>query len=97
MLPEPSSNSIGFRLFEFMCQLPRLCVSPLNQVNIPLGGFDASLRFLLKGVQNINPLADLNRQHDAIGVRHVSQRDLKNAASDALEGLGAFRHSSELD
>src|SRR5579863_3051000 len=97
MLPEPSSNLIGLRFFVFMRQLPRLRVSLPYQVNVPPGRFHASLRFLLKCAENINPIADLNRQNHAVGVRRVSQRNLKNATSDALERLGVFRHADELN
>src|SRR4029077_11520618 len=97
MLPEPSSNLIGLRFFVLMRQLLRLRVSPFYQVNIPLGRFHASPRFLLKGVQNINSLANLNRQNHTVGVRRVSQRNLKDAASYALERLRVFRHAAELN
>jgi hypothetical protein len=48
-------------------------------------------------VQNINPPPKLHRRHHAVGIRGVAQGELKNAAADALEGLGIFRHSAELD
>src|SRR5580693_2418066 len=67
--PDPSSNSIRFRLFVLMRQLLCFGVSLPDQVNVPLRSFNAFLRLLLKGVQNINPPADLDRQHDTKGVR----------------------------
>jgi hypothetical protein len=57
--PEPSSNSIAFRLFELMCQLLCFGVSLFEQVNFPLRCLNTFLRLLLKGVQNINSPADL--------------------------------------
>src|SRR6266567_3693110 len=73
-----------------MCQLLRLGVTLFDQVKIPLRRFHASPRFLLKGMQHINPLADLNRQNDTVRVRPISQSDFQNAAADALERLGVF-------
>jgi len=73
-----------------MCQLLCFGVSLLDQVNVPLWGFNAFLRFLLKGVQNINPPADLYRQDNTIGVRRVPQGNFKNAAANPLKGLASF-------
>jgi hypothetical protein len=80
-----------------MCQLLCFDVWLLDQINVPLWRFNAPLRLLLKGVQNINPLADLNRQYDSIGVRRVSQGKFKNATADTLERFGVLRHAAKLD
>jgi len=80
-----------------MGQLLRFVVSSLDQVNIPLRSFSASLRFLLKGVQNINLPADLYCQHDPVGVRRVSQCNFKNSAADTFEGLRVPRHTAKLN
>src|ERR1700733_11170646 len=66
MLPELSSNSIGFLFFVLMGQLHCLGVSLLDEINIPLRSFNASLRLLLKGMQNVNSLAELHGQRDSI-------------------------------
>src|SRR5208282_2096717 len=95
--PEPSSNSIGFRLFVLMGQFLCFGISLLDQVNVPFRGCNAFLRFLLKGAQNINPPANLQRQHDTVGVRRVAQGNLKNTAADTLEGFGTLRHTTKLD
>jgi hypothetical protein len=79
-----------------MCQLLRFGVSLLDQVNVPLRGFNAFLRLVLKGVQNINPPADLDRQHDTVGVGRISGQS-QNAAANALERLRVLRHTAKLD
>src|SRR5580658_278566 len=38
---------------------------------------------------DVHPSANINRIHHPVGVSIESQRDLKHAASDALEGLGS--------
>src|SRR5271165_1026787 len=95
--PEPSSNSTGFRLFVLMRQFLCFGVSLADQLNVPLRGFNAFLRLLLEGVQNVNPPADLNRQHHAVGVRRRSQGNFKNTAANTLERLGVLRHPTKLD
>jgi hypothetical protein len=80
-----------------MRQLLCFGVSLLDQVNVPLRGFDAFLRFLLKGVQNINPPADLDRQYDTVGVRRIPQGNFNNAAADTLERFGVLGHTAKLD
>src|SRR5260370_17160558 len=71
--PEPSSDLIGFRFFVLTRQLPCFRVSFLNQVAIPLRGLNTFLRFLLKGVQHINPFAKLDLRNDTINVRGIAQ------------------------
>jgi hypothetical protein len=73
-----------------MRQLLCFGVSLFDQVNVPLGGFNTFLRFLLKGVQNINPPANLYSQHDTVGVRRISQGNLKNTAPTPLKGFASF-------
>jgi len=73
-----------------MCQLLRFGVSLLDQVNVRLWGFNAFLRLLPKSVQNINPPADLDRDHDTVGVGRVPQGNLENAAANPLKGLASF-------
>ena len=55
-----------------------------DQINVPLGGCNAFRGFILKGVQNVNPLANLDRQHDPVGVRGVPQGNLKDATRPPL-------------
>lgn len=93
--PEPSSDLIGFRFFALTRQLLCFRVSFLNQVAIPLRGLNTFLRFLLKGVQHINPFAKLDRRNDTINVRCIAQGGLNNA--DTLERFGIPRHAAKLD
>lgn len=48
-----------FPFFHTIGQLPCFCITLLDQVHIALRGRDAFLRFLLRGVQHINPSAKL--------------------------------------
>jgi hypothetical protein len=48
-------------------------------------------------VQNINPLADLYRQQDPVGVRRLSQGKPKNTAADALGRFGVLGHTAKLN
>ena len=58
---------------------------------------DTSLRFFLKGVQNINSLSKLHGYDYTVSVGRIPQSNLKNAAADSLERFGIFRHAAELD
>src|SRR5208282_1976602 len=93
--PDPSSNLVGFRFFVFTCQLLCFGVSPLDQLNVSLRCCNTFLRFLLEGMQHIDPLADLQRNHDTIGVRGVSQRNLYDSTAEAPERFGIFRHAAK--
>jgi hypothetical protein len=53
--------------------------------------FDSPVRFLLKGVDDPKVSANLHGIDDAKRISAVLQRDLKNAAIDALEGLCRIR------
>src|ERR1039458_10844233 len=79
--PEPSSNLIALRFFVLMRQFLCFRVPLLDQLNVAPWGFNAFLRFLLKGMQNINPPSDLYRQHDTVSVGGISQGNLENAAA----------------
>ena len=48
-------------------------------------------------MQNINPLADLDRHHNSVRVRGVPQGDFENTAANPLERFHVLRHSAELD
>src|SRR5579859_8015585 len=97
MLPEPFSNSISSFFFVLMGQLLCFRISFLDQLNVPFRCFNAFLRFLLKGVQYINSLPNLERKDHAVSVRSIPQGDLKNAATHTFKRLGIFRHASKLD
>jgi len=75
---------MAFFFFLLMGQLLCFPVSLPDQINVPLGGCNAFPRFLLKGVQNVNPRANLDRQHDPVGVRGVPQGNLKDATRPPL-------------
>jgi hypothetical protein len=59
--------------------------------------FNAFLRLLLKGMQYIDLLAELDGQHRAVGFGVLPQGDLEYAAAYPLERLGVPGHAAELD
>src|SRR5215813_14239794 len=95
--PEPTSTLVDFRLFVLTGQLLCFGVSSLDQIDVPFGCLNASLRLLLKGVQNIDSCAQLYCRHHTIRVGRIAESKLNNAAADAFKWFRILRRTAELD
>src|SRR6516162_6137799 len=95
--PDPTSTLVDFRLFVLTGQLLCFGVSSLDQIDVPLRCLNASLRLLLKGVQNIDSCAQLYCRHHAISVGGIAESKLNNAAADAFKRFRILGRAAELD
>src|SRR5581483_2731270 len=95
--PDPTSTLVDFRLFVLTGQLLCFGVSSLDQIDVPLRRLNASLRLLLKGVQNIDSYAQLYCRHHTIRVGGIAESKLDNAAVHAFKWFRILRRTAELD
>src|SRR6185437_13159244 len=95
--PDPTSTLVDFRLFVLTGQLLCFGVSFLDQIDVPLRRLNASLRLLLKGVQNVDSCAQLHCRHHTISVGGIAENKLNNAAAHAFKWFRILRPTTELD
>src|SRR5262250_779018 len=95
--PDPTSTLVDFRLFVLTGQLLCFSVSSLDQIDVPLRRLNASLRLLLKGVQNIDSCAQLYCRHHTIRVGGIAESKLDYATADAFKWFRILRRTAELD
>lgn len=74
-----------------------LSESRLHKVDFSLGRLDASLRLLLKSMQNVDGLRKSHRVHGSVRITLVVIHDLENCAStEALQRSGGSVSSTDL-
>ncbi len=60
-----------------------------DQVDLRLWRFDASLGFLLKGMQNVNSCLELDRIYGPISIPIVSRDNFNNTRTNPVRGLAS--------
>ena len=82
-LPEPSSNSISLILSFIFRKLPCFHVSLLDQINVLLRRCNPFLRFLLKGMKDIDLPPKLHRYNRAVSIGVIPQGNFDNTAANS--------------